>query len=107
MKRHVRFQRFGEELLRPHIAILMRRPLQPSRIIRRRAFLHPGKYLVLAFGEPIEIIHQINQEEFASELLGKRWLDAKVKCSPTQREPAVSLVVINDSLVVKLGSPDA
>src|SRR5437868_665784 len=107
MRCHPRFQRFGKELPRPHIAIIARGALQSRHIIGRNALPNSGKHLVLAFGKPIEIVHKIDQQKFSAQCLWKGWPDAEVKRAPAERETAMSLVIVNDSLVVKLCRPDA
>src|ERR1700733_1552519 len=109
MLRHVRLQRFSEELLRSHIAVLARGPLQPRRIIRRSAFLHAGKHLILAFGKMIEIVHQIDQQELRAQRLGKRRLHPKIELASAERKLPVALAIVDDGLVVKLrrANPEA
>jgi hypothetical protein len=78
LSRHVCRQSLCKELLRPHVLVVPRSPLQPRHVItRRNAFPHPGKHLFLAFGEPIEIVHKIDQQKFPGQCLGKRRLHAK------------------------------
>jgi hypothetical protein len=59
--------------------------------MRPGAFLYTRKHFVLAFGESIHIVYEIDQQEFPVELLGKSWLDAKVERPTTKREQPVPL----------------
>jgi hypothetical protein len=40
---------------------------EARRIERRCAFPHPREHLVFAFGKPIDVVHQIYEQEFAAE----------------------------------------
>jgi hypothetical protein len=60
-----------------------------------------SKHIFFSFSEPIKIIHEIDQEKLFAQSLWKRWLRTKFELAPTQREIAVPLVIVDDSLVVK------
>src|SRR6185437_2554935 len=106
MSRHARIQGFREEFLRSYIAVVARNPLQARQVIRRRALLHTGKHLILAFGKPIEIVHAIDKQNLVTQSFWKRRFHAKIEGTPTQRKVAVPFMIVDDRLVVKLCRPD-
>src|SRR5262249_22813041 len=68
----------------------------------RHAFPHTLKHLPFAFSQLIEIVHEIDQQKFPAQFLGKGWPHAKVKRAASKRKAAVPLVIVDDSLVVEL-----
>jgi hypothetical protein len=80
--------------------------LQPRTVVGYRLLLDTGENLLAALGQLVEVIHEIDQEEFRAEGARERRLDAKVELAAAQRELAVSFVIIDNGLVIELGRAD-
>src|SRR5579863_9495250 len=106
MDRHALLAGSGKEFLRPYGAIVLSRSLQTDGIKIRGALLHARQHFFLALGKPVQVVHEIDEQKLRAQLTRKGRPDAEVECPATQRKQPVSLVIIDDGLVVKLGRTD-
>lgn len=72
-----------------------------------RRFLDVGKNPIVALGQTIEIVHQVDQQKFPGEFPWESRLEAKFELAAAKRKIAMTLVIIDDGLVVKLARADA
>src|SRR5258706_2996580 len=107
MRRGVCHERVLKEFPCSHIAIRACIPHQPGPVGRKDVLFDALKDLLSVLGELTKIVNEIDKQEFLAQRLWKRRLQAKIEHAPTQREPAVPLVIVDDGLVVELGRADA
>src|SRR2546429_586598 len=100
-----RGQRPLEELPGSNIAIVARGAQQARPVHRHRLPLNALQQFLAAFGQPVEIVHEIDQQEFPTELPGEGWLHPEIKPASAKRVLAMAFVIIDDGLVVELGRP--
>src|ERR1043166_3441441 len=85
-----------EELLGPHVTILARGVPQAGRFVGSHGLPDASEDLLAALGQLVEVVDEIDEQEFRRELSRERRLHAKVELPATQREFAVTLVIIDD-----------
>src|SRR5258706_3225987 len=106
MRRRVCHERLLKEFPCPHIAVVARVTLQPRLVGGKDLLLSALKNPLAVFGELTNIVDQINKQEFLAQRSWEGRLHAKFEHAPTQRKRAVTLVIVDDGLVVELGRAD-
>src|ERR1700724_2633221 len=89
-----------------YITIVAHGALQARSIVGWHLLFNAGENFLAALSQLVEVIHEIDEEEFRAEAARERRLDAKVELAAAQRELAVPLVIIDYGLVVELGRTD-
>jgi hypothetical protein len=91
-----------EEFLRSFVPIFPNSMAQTRTIRRNRALRDAPKHFILCFGELIDVVHKVDEQKLLRQCAGKARLHPKSELAISQLTLAVLLVIVNDSLVVKL-----
>src|SRR5258705_5027022 len=86
----------------PLVSITAHGPAQALRVRCRDAFTYTLQNYAFCFGKLIEIVHQIDQQEFLRQRLRKARLYPKSKLAAAELEVTMSLVIVDDRLVIEL-----
>ena len=92
----------------PGRSVIGKHLLETARVEGVELAAHIGQHGFRVFGQVGQVVQHIEQQVFAIDLLarGKARLVAKVEFKPGQVELAMTLVVIDDGLVVKLSGAE-
>src|SRR4051812_3362988 len=96
----------AEKLPRPHHTVVLRRTGKGVPVTLQGTLLHVVQHLLVVFRQIVEIVDQVDQQEFLGQGFWEGWLLTKPELPTAQREVSVSLVVIDNGLVVELRRSD-
>src|SRR6266849_6993091 len=99
-------QRLGKESLGPYVPIMLGGASQARRMQHMRLLLDAREHFLLTLCQPVDIVDEIDEQEFARQFLWQRRLQAKVEFPSAERKLAMALVIVHDGLVVKLRGAD-
>lgn len=94
-----------EEFAGAHHAVFLGGAREGAAIALQGTLFHTGQHQLAVFGQNVEIVDQIDQQEFFGQGFGEGRFLAELELPSTQREVAVALMVVDDGLVIELRRP--
>lgn len=89
-----------EEFPRPQVSVVPRGALQPRPVAGGYTFFDTAKNILLALGKPIEIVHQVDQQEFTEPSRERRLHAVACRDGRSVVRPGVRLAVFRRRRVV-------